>query len=76
MAWGCFVGSRQGPLVSFRGVNAAATYLATLRDNLLPFIEKMPQDIKHYFRFQQDNAPIHTAKLHLRLWNGLLILPI
>lgn len=63
MVWGCFVGSHQGPLVSFHGVNTAATYVATLRDNLLPFIETMPPDLKRDFIFQQDNAPIHTAKL-------------
>jgi hypothetical protein len=62
MVWGCFAGSHQGPLVSFRGVNTAATYVATLRGNLLPFIETMP-DLKRDFIFQQDNAPIHTAKL-------------
>jgi hypothetical protein len=49
--------------VSFRGVNTAATYVASLRDNLLPFIETMPLDLKYDFIFQQDNAPIHTAKL-------------
>lgn len=63
MVWGCFVGSRQGPLVSFRGVNTAATYVATLHDTLLPFIQTMPPRLKRDFIFQQDNAPIHTAKL-------------
>ena len=63
MVWGCFVGSHQGPLVSFRGVNTAATYVATLRDTLLPFIETMPPNLKRNFIFQQDNAPIHTARL-------------
>ena len=63
MVWGCFAGAHQGPLVSFRGVNTAVTYIATLRDNLLPFIETMPLDIKHDFIFQQDNAPIHTARI-------------
>ena len=52
MVWGYFVGSRQGPLVSFRGVNTAAIYVATLRDNLLPFIETMPRDLKRDFIFQ------------------------
>lgn len=63
MVWGCFVGSHQGPLVSFRGVNTAATYVDTLRDILLPFIEKMPRRLRNDFIFQQDNARIHTAKL-------------
>ena len=63
MVWGCFSGAHQGPLVSFHGVNMAVTYIATLHDNLLPFIETMPLDIKHDFIFQQDKAPIHTARI-------------
>jgi transposase len=63
MVWGCFAGAHQGPLVSFRGVNTAVTYVTALRENLLPFIESMPRDIKHNFIFQQDNAAIHTAKV-------------
>ena len=63
MVWGCFSGAHQGPLVSFHGVNMAVTYIATLHDNLLPFIETMPLDIKHDFIFQQDNAPIHTGRI-------------
>jgi hypothetical protein len=39
MVWGCFVGPYKGPLVLFRGINTAATYVTALRDNLLPFIE-------------------------------------
>jgi hypothetical protein len=41
MVWGCFVGSHHGPLASFCGVNTAATYVATLNNVLLPFIQKM-----------------------------------
>jgi len=63
MVWGCFAGPHQGPLVSFRGVNTAVTYVAALQENLLPFIETMPLHIKHDFIFQQDNATIHTARI-------------
>jgi len=63
MVWGCFAASHQGPLVSFRGINTAATYIAALQDNLLPFIETMPTAIKNDFIFQQDNAAIHTARI-------------
>ena len=63
MVWGCFSGAHHGPLMSFRGVNTAATYIATLRDNLLPFIETMPLDIKYDFIFQQDGTPAHTSHL-------------
>jgi hypothetical protein len=67
MVWGCFAGSHKGPLVSFRGINTAATYVTALRDNLLPFINTMPPDLKRDFIFQQDNAAIHTAKL-VKAW--------
>ena len=63
MVWGCFAGPHQGPLVSFRGINTAVTYVAALQENLLPFIETMPLHIKHNFIFQQDNATIHTARI-------------
>jgi len=59
--WGCIAGNKRSRLVSFRGTNTADTYVATLCENLLPFIESMPTDIMHDFIFQQDNARIHTA---------------
>jgi transposase len=63
MVWGCFVGTTLGPLVSFRGVNKAVTYITALQENLLPFLNTLPADIKTDFIFQQDNARIHTANI-------------
>ena len=64
MVWGCFAGSHLGPLVSFRGINMAVTYITALRrDNLLPFLKTLPLNLKCDFIFQQDNAAIHTAKI-------------
>ena len=62
MVWGCFVGTKLCPLASFRGVNTTVTYVTGLRENLLPFLETLPPNLKHDFIFQQDNARIHTAQ--------------
>jgi transposase len=58
MVWGCFIGNRIGPSVSYHGVNTADTYVGTLRHHLLPFIETLPDELI----YQLDNARIHTAK--------------
>ena len=63
IVWGCFIGTTFGPLVSFRGVNIAVTYVAALQENLLPFLDTLPVNIKINFIFQQDNARIHTANI-------------
>jgi len=62
MVWGCFAGSHLGPLVSFRGINTAVTYITALRDNLLPFLKTLP-NLKRDFIFQHDNTAIHTTKI-------------
>ena len=66
MVWGCFAGDIKGPLVSFDGVNTAVTYIDTLRQHLVPFIDflsqELPQELVNDIIYQQDNASIHTAK--------------
>jgi transposase len=66
MVWGCFAGDIKGPLVSFEGVNTAATYIETLKQHLVPLIEflrdELPQELANDIIYQQDNASIHTAK--------------
>jgi len=66
MVWGCFAGNIRGPLVSYEGVNNAATNIATLHDHLLPFIDSLPEAVKNDVIYQQDNATIHTAKATLK----------
>jgi transposase len=65
MVWGCFAGDIKGPLVSFEGVNTAVTYIDTLKQYLVPFIEflleELPQELANDIIYQQDNASIHTA---------------
>ena len=63
MVWACFASNIRRPLVSFRAVNTAVTYMDALQENLLPFIDALPLNIKNIFIFQQDNATIHTARV-------------
>jgi hypothetical protein len=63
MVWGCFAGNIRGPLVPFYERCNSETYITTLEQHLVPFIENLPADIKNDAIFQQDNAPIHTAKI-------------
>ena len=60
MVWGCFSGKGLGPLVKVEGKMNRLDYINILENNLLPFIRS-----KHYkqpYAFQDDNAPVHTAK--------------
>ena len=39
----------------------ADAYITILQENLVPFIETLPQHLQCDFVFQQDNAKIHTV---------------
>ena len=60
MMWGCFSGKGLGPLVKVEGKMDRFDYIWILETHLLPLISR---DFggKGYL-FQDDNAPIHTAK--------------
>ena len=60
MVWGCFSGKGLGPLVMVEGKMNRLDYIRILDENLLPLIRKKFHN-KNY-SFQDDNAPIHTAK--------------
>src|SRR5579859_1999550 len=62
MIWGCFSGSKLGPIVFFDGTVNTDVYMATLRDNLLPFIDAVIEDGATNIIFQQDNATPHVSK--------------
>jgi len=59
MVWGCFVNNRPGTLALVKGKLDADGYIEILEKNLLPFISNLDQIT---YIFQEDNAPIHTAK--------------
>lgn len=60
MVWGCFSGKGLGPLVRVEGIINRHDYIDILDNNLLPFIHSKYRN--RSYKFQQDNAPIHTAK--------------
>jgi len=60
MMWGCFSGKGLGPLVKVEGKMNRFDYIQILETHLLPLISRDFGE-KGYL-FQDDNAPIHTAK--------------
>ena len=60
MIWGCFTLFGVGPLVRLKGRQAAKDYVEVLRNHLVPYIASLKH--KRRYIFQEDNAPIHTAK--------------
>jgi len=61
MVWGCFTKNKLGPLVRLEGKITAIVYIEMLEKNLLPFINSLEN--KNNYIFQEDNAPIHTARI-------------
>jgi len=61
MVWGCFSKNNLGPLVKLEGKITATVYMNVLENYLLPFINNL--DDQENFIFQEDNAPIHTARV-------------
>lgn len=61
MIWGCFTKNKLGPLVRLEGRVTANIYIEMLENYLLPFINDLEN--KNDYTFQEDNAPIHTAKI-------------
>ena len=75
MMRGCFSGKGLGPLVKVEGKMKSVDYIKILESHLLPLIDK-DFDRKGYL-FQDDNAPVHTAKI-VENWhtaNNIKILP-
>jgi|tagenome__1003787_1003787.scaffolds.fasta_scaffold20698186_1 transposase len=74
MVWGCFTRFGVGPLVRLKGRLAAKDYIQVLETHLIPFLETLSEEP---FIFQEDNAPIHTAKktAKWKLDNAIPLLP-
>lgn len=69
MVWGCFVGELKGPLIFFDEYKEkkekikAETYLKVLESKFVSFYDAACLLVGQNMIFQQDNAPIHTAKI-------------
>lgn len=75
MVWGCFTKHSLGPLVRLDGRITAKDYIAVLRNHLIPYINTLED--KENTIFQEDNAPIHTARV-VKSWkeeNNVVTLP-
>jgi len=60
MVWGCFSGKGLGPLVKIEGKMNRHDYIQILDSHLIPLINN---DFNgRGYLFQDDNAPVHTAK--------------
>jgi transposase len=65
MVWGCFSGKGLGPLVKVEGKMNNQDYIKILERNLLPLI--ITKFNCRGYKFQDDNAPVHTAK-NVQIW--------
>lgn len=61
MVWGCFSGKGLGPLIKVEGKMNSHDYIEILESQLLPLINKNFN--RRGYLFQDDNAPVHTAKV-------------
>lgn len=68
MFWGCFTAHGPGLLIPIEGNMKAKDYLKLLKDHVLPWIRRKELEIGMPLIFQQDNAPVHTAKICQEFW--------
>lgn len=61
MVWGCFTKNKIGPLIQVSGRITGSVYINILNNNLLPFIDELGTNLNYIF--QDDNAPVHRAKV-------------
>ena len=68
MIWGCFSWHGMGPMVKLEGRMNASRYGQLIKNTVSPFMKKT---MGRKSIFQQDNAPIHTAKLISKIFKNL-----
>jgi len=61
MVWGCFIRNKIGPLIQVSGKITGSVYIEVLENHLLPFINELDNNLE--YDFQDDNAPVHCAKI-------------
>jgi transposase len=62
MMWGCFAGTKLGPIAFVDGHPDSNQYINLLSENLIPFIEERKANGTTGMIFQQDNASFHCSK--------------
>lgn len=62
MIWGCFAGTKLGPIEVIHGNANSDVYITLLSENLIPFVENLTVQGVTDIIFQQDNASIHVSK--------------
>jgi len=63
MFWGCFSWVGMGPLVPLVGRITGNTHCEVLANYAIPTVKSHAKKIKKKFYFQEDNAPVHTARV-------------
>ena len=63
MFWGCFSWVGLGPIFPLVGPVTGATYREVLETYAVPTLKEHARRVKKKFVFQEDNAPVHTAKV-------------
>lgn len=63
MFWGCFSWFGLGPIVPLVGAVTGKTYHEVLETYAVPTLKTQERKVKKKFVFQEDNAPVHTAKV-------------
>ena len=67
MIWGCFSWQGMGPMVKLEGRMNASRYGQLIKNTVSPFMKKT---MGRKSIFQQDNAPIYTAKSILKIFKN------
>jgi len=63
MFWACFSYLKLGPIVSLQGSITGEVYKGILEEYAIPTLKAFACQSKRKFIFQEDNAPVHTAKV-------------
>jgi hypothetical protein len=63
MFWGCFSWVGLGPLVPLEGRVTGITHRDVLANYAIPTVKFHAKKVKKRFFFQEDNAPVHTARV-------------
>jgi transposase len=77
MFWACFSFFNLGPIVPLSGSVNGEAHRETLAKYAIPTVKGQAQKQRKKFYFQEDNAPVHTAKIarDFLLSSGVQVLP-